>query len=529
MGQVKNFILGILLVGALVAIVVSWAKNKDVLLEGEVRKPGQQNVCLVYKEGEIQLKTNGKWQQIKPKKKFTPGSILKTLNDSRAELEFVDKGVLRLDENTEIELVSLEEKKIAIKQNSGQTFHRGDYPGDYLVEVRGVKLKAQGTSFLVRVSEEERLKILVQVCGGKIKIAGQITGKALPEREIKAGYQVLVDSGKVGIELVEVAKIDPNQLKTAWHRFCRQREIKAGVDPGILRDANLPYLEILEPRSGATVYQSQVRLRGKVTPEARVFVGEQEIENQNGNFTTVLNLTEGINYFEILAWFEEDQKVTRKLAIKYQTEETEEAVPLTSISLSAEAKADGVHLSWSKYGGPDFGFYKIIRQQEEIGEECDDSGLIQAFSDVNRLETVDKTTQQGQQYFYRIFVVKKYSPNEVLALSNLVRVIAQNSNSPPQPVQLQGKMTGNGVQLSWTASSEEDFWFYKVVRSTVNPQPRYPDDGYIAVKGKQETAYLDTEIKPDTPGTFYYSVCVIDRAGQIACSNPLTVSEGKIK
>ncbi len=64
------------------------------------------------------------------------------------------------------------------------------------------------------------------------------------------------------------------------------------------------------------------------------------------------------------------------------------------------------------------------------------------------------------------------------------------------------------VEMHWTPYNDtSDFMFYKVVRSTTNPDPVYPDDGYIFYSSNINTDSY-TDHKPPT-GTVYYRVCVI--------------------
>jgi hypothetical protein len=42
-----------------------------------------------------------------------------------------------------------------------------------------------------------------------------------------------------------------------------------------------------------------------------------------------------------------------------------------------------------------------------------------------------------------------------------------------------GKVSGEKIVLSWSAETAEGFQGYKVVASKTNPNPKYPDDGYL--------------------------------------------------
>jgi len=81
------------------------------------------------------------------------------------------------------------------------------------------------------------------------------------------------------------------------------------------------------------------------------------------------------------------------------------------------------------------------------------------------------------------------------------------------------------VEMHWTPyNNTEDFRFYKVVRSTTNPDPVYPDDGYIKYYGNIDAdSYVD---KYPPKGTIYYRVCVITKNGDRWVSNVVTIENG---
>jgi hypothetical protein len=75
---------------------------------------------------------------------------------------------------------------------------------------------------------------------------------------------------------------------------------------------------------------------------------------------------------------------------------------------------------------------------------------------------------------------------------------------------LQAKAEGPAVKLSWKRYKRGDFKFYKLVRSTTNANPMFPDDGAIKFSvDPGETTYEDLA----QPGTSYYRLCVITQAG----------------
>ena len=70
----------------------------------------------------------------------------------------------------------------------------------------------------------------------------------------------------------------------------------------------------------------------------------------------------------------------------------------------------------------------------------------------------------------------------------------------------------NGVvNTQWKKYLRDDLKYYKVVKSNTNPDPVYPDDGYVYYSNKSsQTAFADKKI---SHGTWYYRVRIITREG----------------
>ncbi len=89
--------------------------------------------------------------------------------------------------------------------------------------------------------------------------------------------------------------------------------------------------------------------------------------------------------------------------------------------------------------------------------------------------------------------------------------------------QVTASVTGNGVQLSWTPCSASDFLYYKVVRSETNPDPYYPNDGYVtAISNQQATGYTDSSAVSGK--SYYYRICSKEGDGSVWCGNVVRVS-----
>jgi len=64
--------------------------------------------------------------------------------------------------------------------------------------------------------------------------------------------------------------------------------------------------------------------------------------------------------------------------------------------------------------------------------------------------------------------------------------------------------------------------WYKVVKSTTNNAPVYPEDGYVtAISDRSQTSFVENN---PSNGTYYYRVCAIMEDMNRYCSNVVTLT-----
>ena len=80
----------------------------------------------------------------------------------------------------------------------------------------------------------------------------------------------------------------------------------------------------------------------------------------------------------------------------------------------------------------------------------------------------------------------------------------------------------NAIQLNWSTCSSSDFQFYKVVRSTLNSNPSYPNDPVVSSSSNRSySTFLDKTVA--RARTYYYRVCVVERL-KVSCGNVVSVT-----
>lgn len=80
-----------------------------------------------------------------------------------------------------------------------------------------------------------------------------------------------------------------------------------------------------------------------------------------------------------------------------------------------------------------------------------------------------------------------------------------------------------GIILSWSRCENDDFQFYKLVKSSLNSNPSYPNDGVaMSSSNRSSTSYIDKTVARAT--TYYYRVCAVNRLNKVTCGNTVSVT-----
>ncbi len=243
-------------------------------------------------------------------------------------------------------------------------------------------------------------------------------------------------------------------------------------------------------------------------------------------------LTDGATYhFRVCQYDGKNACLSYSNDVKVTTKQAEDGD--VSLVLTAKAEDSGIGLWWTDAAGvAGFKYYKVVRSETNANLKYPDDGYV-AVKGKGEESFRDATAVKGKAYYYRICVV-----GNVTTCSNVAHVTAINSNAAPAAVNVSGTYSDAKLKLTWTASTETDFKYYKVVWSTTKTDPAYPADGYIAVvSSASTTTYTDgggkTGTRPAatdlTTGTHTYRICVVDQADQVACGNAVTLTNGAIQ
>lgn len=202
--------------------------------------------------------------------------------------------------------------------------------------------------------------------------------------------------------------------------------------------------------------------------------------------------------------------------------------PVEPVTLALEGwpKDGKVKLAWNPYGHDGFEYYKVVRSTDATVTWPAGWGdtVIGVIGDARATGWADKPSC-GVPASYRVFAVRAGDAGYViLGASNMVTL---SLPCPPPPAPHETKPIGlwaepraaEGIKLVWDACALDRFIAYKVVRSTTNPDPRYPlSDGtelVAAIGDPGQTSFLDAAVVAGQTWTYRVLAVGEGSAGKI--------------
>ena len=203
-----------------------------------------------------------------------------------------------------------------------------------------------------------------------------------------------------------------------------------------------------------------------------------------------------------------------------------------ALALEGWPKDSKAKLSWTAFGGEGFEYYKLVRSGDTMvtWPTSGDDVLAGVISDRNAPFFADKPPC-GTPWSYAVFAVRHGDGGYVvLATSNVVTITTACAPAPEpivvKPIALSlSVLAAQGIQLSWEGCWSDKFVAYKVVRSSWNPEPRFPlNDGaeLIAVIGDpNQTGFVDTAVAAGQTWTYRVLAVTNGEGGYVPiCETP---------
>lgn len=135
---------------------------------------------------------SGSWSELKSGDSVIQGALIRTGVDSRAIITLDDGSAVRIDADSEIQLVSLDPKNIVIKNNKGKVYTRVvKADRSFIVESGGESYKSLGTAYkTVNTSDEQGVyvyesKVKAEVAKTEVPMGSKFLTKSSDKSKVK--------------------------------------------------------------------------------------------------------------------------------------------------------------------------------------------------------------------------------------------------------------------------------------------------------------------------------------------------------
>ncbi len=507
-----------------------------------------------YLEGAVEYKeVNGEWIKAELSDDLFEGYSVEIVGEGRAIINLDDGSAIRINNDTKITLKSMDPNDIVIVNENGEVYSRVTKASrTYTVEAEDTSYEAVGTAYNT-INKETEKGIEVYESSVKVKIQNQETVT------VEEGKKYYVENENRPEEVKQVREMTQEEVKNKEFVMWNKGQDETGKkELGFLDFENKEEEEedntgeetnsntntsteetgsiVLTGSASSTGVSLSWTATGLDTSKGYKVVrslGENPV--YPGSYYVYLNKEENKSYH----WELKDGKTWHFRVCQYLGSEcgvysnditvTAPDTSSTEISLTMSAKAEetGVGIWWTDVSTmAGFKYYKVVRSKTNADLLYPDDGYIAAIGK-SGTSYRDSSAISETSYYYRICAV-----GDETICSNVVQLTAINENDAPSAVTLSGSISSGEVTLSWTKSEELDFKYYKVVWSKTDATPTYPADGHLkAISSASTVNYVDTrDAEVDlTDGTHFYSICVVDTANQVTCSNTLTVEDGIVQ
>lgn len=296
-------------------------------------------------------------------------------------------------------------------------------------------------------------------------------------------------------------------------------------------------------------YNDQGDISSNLRPYVARAITEGIMVGDNGYFEALSTLTRA-EAATLLARLIREEKVVyddEKVTYDDTSSDDESDDSSKTPELVATMKSDKIYLEWTGVPSSGFKYYKVVAAKYEETPEYPDDGYLQYIGNVNDTDTYvypyDSNNggdfnklEPGHKYYFSISAVYE---DEVYASNVLYLEIPGDSPSvstTDRTPSLTVEVESDHIELEWSATSSDNFKYYKVVFSKYDETPIYPGDGYMTyISNVWETEYYvyanqsynggDIGGRVMSGETYYVSItAVYDNGDKYYASNTVTVT-----
>jgi len=465
-----------------------------------------------FAEGQVQIKKGTEWINVEIGETVSANDLIQTKADSKAIITFDDGSILRLDENTYIEVEEANNKNIIVKQVNGQTYSRvhKSHTFEYKIKSLDTTVTALGTAFTINRNHGD--DVILKVLESKVKVEKE---NIIEENdnikedlvEIEKLEEVAEGESYIYNATTEIGKKDRltyEELQDDFYTWNKEEDTKENKPLGFLEEVP-PVLVIEEPTNEYSTFDESIIVKGYTDADAKVTVNEKEVELKEGKFEQAIILEEGENKINIKSVNKYNKETEELLVItrKIKTATTPSNETKASIYISGSSNDGKVYLKWSLRNLYSSKGYKVV--VSENAYPVYPGNTYHYKSSPSTTSDTWSDLVNGKTYHFR--VCEYLGNGKCGTYSNDIKVTVkggsdQNINGS---IKLNGAVDANGkVSLTWSLNNMTSEKGYKVVQNKTG-SPVYPGSTYHYKSDANTSSDIWTGL---TAGeTYHFRVC----------------------
>jgi hypothetical protein len=456
---------------------------------------------VAYYEGVVMYKTaSTDWAVATSSTVLNEGDSLKVDGEGRAILNLDDGSSIRLNNNSQVTLSSMDPNNTIIANDQGESYARViEADREFTITAGEIKFESLGTAYKTVNTTEEKG---VEVYQSKVSVKGAEDKDIV----VDEGKKYYVKTKKTENEKKSV-DIDIDEIKAdkfvLWNKEKDEANAEYKSSLGFLSDFTAPALNVTSPTNGGTTSADKVAVTGTVEVGARVFVNSIETPNYNGQFSQEIGLSVGANAIKVKAMDASGNKTYVDLTIT--REGTADSTPV-QIPPSAGA---GISIT-AVYG--DVGKFKVMWDVSNLDvsggfKVVYNTGGSPVYPNDNpnyvdgsmRKHTV--TGLGAGTYYVRVC---RYTGSGCDSYSNQVSVNVSAAPAPIAPLSSLVLNSAGAGAVTWTPSHQPQEG-YKLVWSTTTG-PVYPGNNASFYEPHKTSGDI-TWSGATAGGTYYVRIC----------------------
>src|SRR6056297_607429 len=236
------------------------------------------------------------------------------------------------------------------------------------------------------------------------------------------------------------------------------------------------------------------------------------ITDQTVTSTTNIELSDGNDYFYkiYVADLDDDNRGDRTESNATSATTTDyDNTPIDDLVATASSSTE-ISLSWTANEDPESAFSRYEIYRSETSGDSTSSELIATITDQTVTSTTDIGLKDGNDYFYKIYVVDLDDDNgEDRTESNATSATTTDYDNTPIDDLVATASSSTEISLSWTANSDPSYAFsqYKIYRNR-NGGVNTSDTPITTINTQGTASFSDSGIPSGTQ--YYYKIYTLD-------------------